>query len=185
LWAQSAPLSLDLIQRYTQRYDRVGSPKTPKGTPSFLDVVGRSGPTPREEVEAMPRRFWRDSITSFALPATESIIRDLTDWDKKGWNWYCSRSGKVRERDRLLVFDFVDQCAYIADVKDVIECPTPDGNHFVAFRAVRAFRRRKMTPKLWADLKKSGIVASKKGARARRLIGSAKQNAMATAFKRR
>jgi hypothetical protein len=185
MWVQSKPLSRGLIKLYAERYDRLPTPAKLKELPTFAEILGTQK-TLDQHSGHKTRRCWRDCITGFAHQATKHIIRDETDWEKKGWSWYCCQNNSFREKDRILILDFADQLAYVVEVTDRTDCRTADGRHFVAFRPLRGFRRRKMTPALWTELRNTRIVKSKKDAHTyRRLLGTALQSAIDIVFSKR
>jgi HKD family nuclease len=183
MWEHASPLNTDLLKRYANRYERLRRPEQPADLPSFTDVLGPITPE-RHDKDDRPRKWWRDSIQSYAEPVTETIIGQETDWGKKGWRWYCSPNHQFGPGDRILLFDFTIKQLYLAQVTDTVECHTPDGTHFVAFRRLSGFHWRKMIPALWTTLKDDNVVTSKKRALPRRPLGKAGHTAILRLLKK-
>ena len=91
-----------------------------------------------------------------------------------------------KRRDILLLLDFADGVAYIAEITDLAECRTPDGLHFAACKVLKKFRRRKMTESFWSEMKELGVVTSKlSGNNPRKLLGKSLRESIETAFQTR
>jgi hypothetical protein len=96
-------------------------------------VLGPNATDLDHGADVKPRNWWRDSIHRYAQPETVNIIRQITDWDKKKWNWYSSTRNRFKTGDRILMSDFADDWVYIAEVADRTEYPTLDGRAMAPF----------------------------------------------------
>jgi HKD family nuclease len=187
IFSDTVPLTKALIERYAARYDLLRKQGKPKGLPALSSILKADAKGEvRLEVPDRPSHWWRETIRCYAQPKTELIIRNETNWDAKGWQWYCAGPHRFERGDTMLLLDFPDSLAYLARVTDKTECSTPDGRYFVAWKPLKRFRRRKMTDRFWAEMKDHGLVKSKLSARnPRRRLGEVLQGAVATAFRKR
>ena len=193
IWTQeTVPLTLGLIQRYSARHKLLRKHGKPKGLPPLVDILqdrkegAGSGDDGESTPPLGPQRWWRDSIGGLVKPSTEIIVAEETNWDAKGWDWFCPGPNSYKRNDHLLILDFVDKMARIAKIADRAECRTPDGRHFVAYKVQRKYRSRRMNESFWTEMKEIDIVTSKLFAKnPRKPLGKSFHSDIEAAFRKR
>jgi HKD family nuclease len=165
-WKES-PQVLDKDQ--IVEYARQRGKNPPMKHPSFdLKKIIKKKPHPRKpgkgnDLPPPDKGFWRDHIDGIAKKATKAAVRNDTNWEKLGYDWFAAGVNKFCNGDHVLFFDFPDRMLYMAEVKSSTQIRhLPDGPHFVAYK--RLGRYKKLSPKLWTTLKKLKLLKSKKQA---------------------
>lgn len=163
----------DLNKGQIQRYERKGPWKSgsPAYTSADLNEILR---TKAEHHAAFSPHSesttWRTAVTFEASKRSEQIVSESTNWDDRGYNWWVEgRKSPCRQGGKVCLFDCVSNCLLLVQVMDFADpkVRNADGTHFVAYKWVPRYRRR-LTPKLWRELKAIGI--SKVSARDSRRI---------------
>jgi hypothetical protein len=163
------------IRLYEKRYRIAHKPQISTGLPSQRTILGRKEPKPSHPEPPAERRFWRESCLDFAGKETQQKVEEETEWDEYGYDWHGVSAHQMRGGHCLLVLDFVDRSARLVKIMDTAEISTPEGRYFIAYKALRAYRRRRFTKAFWQDLRSVGVVASQADARNRRRSISAEK----------
>src|SRR5262249_4912859 len=107
--------------------------------------------------------FWRTCIDGNLSDETESLLKETTDWEKRGYLYFSTWQPSYGVRDRIVFFDLNTKCVSIVEIKEMTQTPrrTPDGSHFAAYRRVRGVPLRKLIPKRWKLMKAAGLIRRK------------------------
>lgn len=184
-WARhSVSLTREQVDKYEVK--RKQQPRPSLSTADFRAIVGRStrsGPRKGPARGPASRRrtaLWRDYITGFFDPVTETVLERETDWDRRGWDCHSYPSPGLRNDDLVAVFDFTRRVHTLRLVRvrarTRTSIPTPDGRWFVAYSRIPRTRERRLTKGVWAQLAECGVVKSRRGARRCTLLAPGKAN---------
>jgi HKD family nuclease len=122
------------------------------------------GGTPRKRrAEREKLRYWRTCIDGHLEDETVDLLKQTTDWDRRGYEFFSTWRPTFRPGDRVILFDLSDKYLGVIESKDTTQTPvrTPDGFHFAAYRRVRGFARRRLVPNRWKALKAAGLLKRK------------------------
>jgi hypothetical protein len=88
------------------------------------------------------------------------LLKQTTDWDRRGYGCISARRPKFRPGDRVIDFDLCDKTLGVIEIKDTTRTPvrTPTGHHFAAYLSVRGFVWRRLDPNRWKALKAAGLL---------------------------
>lgn len=170
---RAVPLAAQQIVEYEKA--RPEALKRESYTKAQLTKILGAAPSHRQATEDdKDKDFWRESIIGVVKKRTEQIISETTNWDDRNYWWFIPGGAHpYKIGDRIFLFDFVDRCVSLIEVKDVAHAKvaTPDGRHFVAYKPLFRLTRR-FSKKLWAAFEGEGI--NPKNARNRRSLDSQK-----------
>jgi HKD family nuclease len=157
--SKSTPLSEEVLGRYEEWRVSVEIPNVNRHVP--ISKILASAPKPKPE-RLKDRMFWHVCIDGHLSDETEALLKETTDWDKRGYlyfaGWRALDSG-----DRVVLFDLTNKSVAVFEIKETTRTPqrTPDGIHFAAYRRVRGIPRRKLGPKRWKSLRSVGLIRLK------------------------
>lgn len=95
------------------------------------------------KTESKKPRYFIDLISGTAEPTTEKVIRDVTNWDTKGFNWYAIWfRPELNHGDIIYIMDEENNRFYRVRYKDYCKTKfrTPDGIHFVAYVEMKGYK---------------------------------------------
>jgi HKD family nuclease len=188
LWSKgTVPLSADRIRRYAAARPR--RPRTMIAKRSLRGVLGYDRrATDGSDASFLSRapRHWRDYVSGYADPTTETMVSAETDWDRRRYDWYASQTDSFHPGDRILLFDGPNRSAQLTVVKDTTSMPrlTPDGRHFVAFVPSRGCRRRRFGRNLWKAFTSVGLPLSAAARTKRRQLSEGQWARIETVFEK-
>lgn len=155
---RSTPLSDVILEKYEDWKEKVGSPDPLPSVPIRKILGGNTAA--RRKKEVLTRRFWRTGITGYCSDETVTILKDTTNWERRGYNYFSTWNRSFQEGDRVILFDLKDKVIRIMEIKDTTETPivTPDGVHFAAYKVVHGIPERKLVANRWRFLKASNLL---------------------------
>ena len=164
-WGESVPLEAQRIRLYERRYEILHQERTFPKVPLHRTILkrGREGADGDQEP-----KFWRESCLYEISEDAEREVEGKTGWDKQGYEWQSVSADKMKKRDRLLVFDFLNKTAKLAEIQDKEEIHTGDGRYFIAYKQMRGSRRRSVRSRdLWQRLRDIGAATTQAAAKRR------------------
>lgn len=134
-------------------------------------VAFQSSKVPLAEILAFSRRksnadpvreplFWRTCIDGDLSEEAQAMLKETTNWDRRGYAYFSTWREGFRIGDRVVLFDRGNKNVTVVEFKDTAITPgrTPDGTHFAAYRPLRGIGLRKLIPKRWRSLKAAGLI---------------------------
>lgn len=117
---------------------------------------------PKEEPTREPR-FWRMGIDGELSEEAQSLLRETTNWDRRGYFFLNTWRTSLGIGDQVVLFDRIAGNVTVVEIKDTAITParTPDGSHFAAYLPIRGIGLRKLVPKRWKSLKGAGLIRLK------------------------
>ncbi len=168
-WDESVPLEEERIRLYERRYEILQKGRTFPEVPLHRTILRRD----HERADGgQDPKFWRESCLYEISEDAEKMVEDKTGWDKQGYEWQSVSAHKMKNKDRLLVFDFLNKSAKLAEIKDKEEIPTGDGRYFIAYKQLRGSRQRPLRKNLWQELRQIGAVTTQAAAKGRSPIST-------------
>lgn len=158
-WKGKATLLTDeILTKYESWKEKIGGIASRPSVP-IRTILG-GNPAPRRKKELGTRRFWRTGISGYCSDETVTVLKDTTNWERRGYLYFSTWNRSFQEGDRVVLFDLVDKVIRIVEIKDTTETPvvTPDGVHFAAYRAVRGIPQRRLVANRWRFLKQSQLL---------------------------
>jgi HKD family nuclease len=110
-------------------------------------------------------RYWRTCVDALLSEETLALLREITDWDKKGYGYFATEKPFYQVGDRVVFFDFADKNVCVIEIKDTTSAPPPgtsDGVHFAAYKQVKEIPLRKLIRNRWKYLRASGLIRLKR-----------------------
>jgi HKD family nuclease len=161
---QSQVLTKEIVARYSQW--RGQQPTSPSRSVPLARILGKAVETDEHADSARRKRCWRLSKVGSMGVATEDLLAKITDWDEKEYETLSTHTSRIRPGDRAIMFDCQARQLSVVEIMEHVETPdkTPDGRHFIAYRAARFSTRKRFTPRLWAVLREKKIVTSETAA---------------------
>lgn len=164
-WENAVPLEEERIRLYEKRYEALHKARKVREVPRHRTIL-KDGPEPPEAAQEV--KFWRESCLHEISEDAKKEVEDKTGWDRLGYDWQSVSPLMMRKKDRLLVFDFLNGNAKLAEIKDQEEIRTRDGQYFIAYKQLRGSHPRRLRKKLWQRLRQIGVVTTQADARRRR-----------------
>lgn len=162
---ESTPLSYENLAAYHHWHQQ--QPATSRRSVPLIRILGKAGETAKLADSPRKKRCWRLSCVSTLDDATEDLLDRITDWDKKGFETLSTFTSHIRAGDHAVMFDFQAKRMSLVEIMDQVETPirTPDGRHFIAYKAARSSSSRRLSPSLWRLLREKQIVKGQTAAR--------------------
>lgn len=109
------------------------------------------------------QRFWRMGIDGEMSEEAQSLLRETTNWDRRGYFFLNTWRTSLGIGDQVVLFDRIAGNVTVVEIKDTAITPTrtPDGSHFAAYLPIRGIGLRKLVPKRWKSLKGAGLIRLK------------------------
>lgn len=180
---KSKPLSQAALKRYEDwRKDSETEPRPPVplrqilgGNPDRLSV------TKQED-----QRFWRTCVDGDLSEATEDLLCQTTNWERRGLYCFSTWSPTFRVDDRVILFDFGGKRISVIKIVVITRTPrnTPDGVHFAAYQLVRGMPQPRLASRL-KILKAAKLVTGKRDAEKQRKLRPAKFDQFVENLKRK
>ena len=173
-WAEkSSPLTDSVLTKYEKWKDTIGG-SSPRPAVPVREILGGK-PATSHTKKLGDRRFWRTGINGDLDDETVVVLKDTTDWGRRGYLYFSTWNSSYRNGDRVVLFDLADKVVRPVEILDTTETPvvTPDGVHFAAYRAVRGGKRRRLVPSRWRFLKQSRLLERRGDAASTRKLSEA------------
>lgn len=146
-WENSVELSRDRVTRYRRFFAKLDVRRHTPSVPTW--VLGRQADDEEPVAQRrQSRRYWRSFISGTLKDETVRLLREVTDWDKKGYGYFSDSNPPFERGDRILLFDFENGWLREVEYMDKVRSPvrTPDGREFVAYVVpTRPTAKRKLT----------------------------------------
>jgi hypothetical protein len=167
-WTDRAvPLNSEQIEKYERAHIAV-SKRAAQASVPLRQILGAKPVHRRVADSQTARQYWRYWLSRYVTKRTDLIVRDVTNWDQKHFEWFVSKRHSCRRGDRILLFDLIIKRLLTVEVKELTEVSTPEGRYCVAFKRIRSVPTRILTKNLWQRLKAAGLLKTKSSAFSRR-----------------
>jgi hypothetical protein len=172
--AKSRPLAEDVLHKYEEWRASVEI-ATQNLKPPLSKILGLNRQPPKPVVERVPT-FWRTCIDGHLSDEAEAMLKETTDWERRGYLYFSTWRTAFGIGDRIVLFDLSDRNVVVVEIKETTQTPkrTPDGSHFAAYRRVRGACLRRLVPKRWKSLKLAGLIRLKSDVHMTRKLSAAK-----------
>jgi HKD family nuclease len=164
-WRNAVPLEEERIRLYEKRYEALRKAQEIRRVPPHRTIL-KDGPEPPEAEQDV--KFWRESCLYEISEDAGKEVEDKTGWDMLGYDWQSVSPHAMRRKDRLLVLDFLNETAQLAEIKDQEEIGTRDGRYFIAYKQLRGSHPCRVGNKLWQRFRQIGVVTTQADAKRRR-----------------
>ncbi len=173
-WSSKATLLTDaVVKKYAKWKAKAGKSRPGAKVPIQAILGGKPAKQIKQDVEAP--RFWRESVNGKLDDATEAVLTDTTDWDRRNYLYLSTWNTRFKVGDKVILFELDDNLVRIVKIMDTTETPhkTPDGVHFAAYTRVGKVRFRRLVRNRWKSLKQSKLIKLQGDAASTRKISEA------------
>lgn len=181
--AKSKPLSSEVLGKYEDWRASVEIASRNRNVP-LGTILAFNRRAPKSEVER-EQMFWRTCIDGHLSDEAEAMLKETTDWDRRGYFYFSTWRTVFSVGDRVVLFDLNDRNVTVVEIKETTQTPkrTSDGSHFAAYRRVRGSPLRRLVPKRWKALKAAGLIRRKDDVHMTRKLSATRFEAFAENLK--
>jgi HKD family nuclease len=171
---EAVQLSAEIIAEY-ERWRKQAGINSKRVLVPLRQILGKAKRKPSQPTD-LPQRYWRAWIDGTIDPKTEEVLKETTNWDKKGYSYFSTWKPAYRKGERVVLFDLNAKSVLVVQIITTTVTPvrTPDGRHFAAYRKVRGLPRRRLIRSRWQALKASGLLRRKADAYATKRLSAAR-----------